>query len=234
MLVETDEWVCSWARDALTSKKIEAEISTAAPSTTDSAHVFAYLLKLAAAPGKRSASMKIVELELSYLVTVSDPDPAHGHLVLDSLILAANDSDHCIVEYPELTGELWSALGVKPGPCFLLKILGRTETAKPEAPAISEQAFEMSTMVPLRGRVINGRHGPMPNVQVSISGSRKWARTNARGEFRLLRAGNSKRPLIVVFGPEDRPRKLEVPLDSSASNQKMVEVNLAQFSSKEG
>lgn len=130
-MAQTDEQLKAWTLGVVP----EAAVTLHAPAALDpgaGSQVSLYLMGLAPLPSTHSKPPSPYQLSLHYLVTVADADPATAHHMLARLVFAAMENPDLELDLTALPPAMWSALGVAPQPCFVIRLALRQ--ARPELP----------------------------------------------------------------------------------------------------
>ena len=128
-----------------------------------------YLLALAGAPPPRTRARTPLQFNLRYLVTTWSPQRQEEHRLLGKLLFAALEREDLEVDLTPLPGELWTALGIRPRPAFVLEVQARRDRPEPRAPRV-------------RGPVI---------THAAITGAAARARAGAGGRAHGARPGRA-------------------------------------------
>ncbi len=158
-----------------------------------------YLLHLIDTPLPRGVKRGPLQLSLHYLVTSWAGEPAEAQRLLCELAFAAMEYPETEVEFKPLAADLWIALGVKPRPCFVLKVPLRKERPEPAVKYVRKPiVVKAGPAVSLRGVVLTPDEVPIADARVELAGLRKVTRTNANGQFQFVMIpAASERTLLV-------------------------------------
>jgi hypothetical protein len=147
-MVQTDEQLKAWSLGVVP----EATVTFHAPAALDpgaGSQVSLYLLGLAPLPSTHGKPPSPFQLSLHYLVTVSDTDPVKAHHTLARLVFAAMENPDLELDLTALPPAMWSALGVVPQPCLVLRLPLRQ--ARPELPVRIVEHLPVIRSTPMAG-----------------------------------------------------------------------------------
>jgi len=185
MIDETDRRLASWIGEILD----HVNVSLALPAAPDSAKgVGLYLLELLQSQPARGTRRPPLLMTLRYLVTTQAPKPEEAHQMLGQLVIAALENPEFEVEQEPLSLSTWTALGIPPRPCFVLRVPFRHE--RPEKPTPLVKKALVIKQVQLRtfeGQIVGPENIPIMNARVELPSLDLFTSTDSKGRFRFSR-----------------------------------------------
>lgn len=219
MIADADDRLLAWAGATVS----QAAVSLEPPADhADGQGVSLYLLELVAAPSMRGGEGRTpLQLALRYLVTTWAADARAAHELLGQLVAAAMERHDFDAELTPPATELWSALGVRPRPAFLLRVPVRQERPEPERrPVRQPLRVQFGTMAHLAGVVLGPGDVPVSGARVEIPIVGAATETDAWGRFAF--PGVPTQPPTLRARVRARGRELDVALDRTKEDQPVV------------
>jgi hypothetical protein len=182
MVQSTDTGLIAWTRSVLP----DVEVSLARPAADDpeGRGVGLYLLELRQRPPLRSTRPEPLQLAVQYLVRTWAPDPSDAHAMLLDLAFAAMEEPDFQVELDPPPPELWSALGVPPGPTFRLQLPVRRERPqRPVKPVLHPLVVEPTALGTLAGWVRTPDDQAISGATVDVPDLERQSITDRDGRF---------------------------------------------------
>lgn len=193
MIDLVDGELVSWAEEVT-----GAPVSLAPPvDLKPDARVSLYLAELRRTAPGRTGGRNPLDLELGYLVTTSDEDPQAAHALLGRLLESAALVDHYHVELVPPGWSCWTALGVAPRPCFLLRVALQHDLPTPDVDLTKELALHVSPLRSLEGLVLGPDARPVRGARVTLGGRLPVVRTEQDGRFAIRVPADSTRALAL-------------------------------------
>lgn len=167
--------------------------------------VCVYMLGAAPKAAARGPSRPPLQVQVRYLITAQDDDPAKAHRTIGTLLFAAMENPEFEVEDGEPSVELWRALGVAPQPAFVIRVVVRKERPERVAPLVRRPMdLRQGLIRPLTGQVMGPGGMPIMGAQVEVPALRLFAVTDSKGCFELdgLPSGADMKIRIRAKGQE--------------------------------
>lgn len=120
-MAQTDEQLKAWSLGVAPDAAVTFD-APAAPLPGQPGQVSLYLMGLAPLPSTHGKPLAPYQLNLHYLVTVSDADPMASHQRLASLVFAAMQNPDFELDLTALPAAMWTAFGVAPRPSFVIRL----------------------------------------------------------------------------------------------------------------
>ena len=218
MFEATDQQIGDWVQSVLPDTRISYAPPATAPADPT---VSLYLMELRNAAPQREAQQRFDQVLLRYLISTSAEDTHAAHKMLGTLLFAAFGQPDYEVDLTPVPVEIWSALGSRPGPAFVLQIPVRQPRGSRDAPAVRGPLIvEQSPTASLNGIVLGPNDVPISDAGVEIVGLRGSTRTGRDGRFRFGLVPNGGKPLRVRV--EARGRTVTVDTPESLAEEQLV------------
>jgi hypothetical protein len=181
----------------------DTALSFAPPGTeAGDAVVNLYLLELRDAGTRRTPRQEPhAQVSLRYLVSTWAEDSIESHRMLGALLFAALERPEFEVDLSPLPPAIWTALGTRPRPAFVIETPVRQPRAARTAPMVrAPLVVEQSPTASLEGIVLGPNDVPIGDAQVELAGLGQAVRTDRAGRFRfgLIPAGEGAIELNVA------------------------------------
>ncbi len=198
------------------------------PSEHTDRGVSLFLLELADALPLRSNKRSPLQVMLRYLVTTWAAQPEDAHRLLGDLLFAALSDPEFDVEVGSVTPALWSALGVRPQPAFILRVLVRLERPEPEVHYVRKPLVVRPILTrALQGVVFSPEEVPLVGAMVQLPTCGLVTHTDSHGRF-LFPSVPSELPIreLVVRA---KGREVTVQVDATALDQGPLVIHFNGF-----
>jgi hypothetical protein len=204
--------VRGWAEGVVGAGRVTDDLEADRASGT----ICVYPLEVRAAPEARGLERAPIRYLLRSLVLVS-PD-ADGLSALDALLLSAADSEVLQLDLSPIAAELWSALGIRPRPAFVVEAEVVLARSLPAAPLVREPLVIHGGLTrTLRGRLVGPGGRGLGDARVELADSGAATRTASDGSFSFHAVSAEHGPkrftidakggryvaVVDVEGPED-------------------------------
>ncbi len=145
-----------------------------------------YFIDVRQKPAKPGATRSTQRFQLRYLVIASASDPLGAQRLLGSVLAAAVEREDVEIDTESPSAALWSALGVRPQPSFLLSVSWDYE-ADPVRPRFAARSSERGThrLRRLTGKVLGRNDVPITFAAVELPALGRLAMTDHDGRFDL-------------------------------------------------
>lgn len=211
MFEAADQQIGDWVQGILP----EASISYAPPiDAAEVPTVSLYLLELRNAAPQREAQQRYDQVLLRYLISAAAEDSVEAHRMLGTLIFDAFGQPDYEVDLTPVPAEIWSALGTRPGPAFVLQLPVRQPRASRDAPAVRGPLIvEQSPTAGLNGIVLGPNDIPIGDAAIEIVGLGSSTRTGRDGRFHFGLVPNGGNPLKMRVQARGRTLTVNAPAD---------------------
>ncbi len=181
MIDQTDAQLRDWLTSILTG----ATVSFAPPADAQTGRgVNLYLLDLLPMPPGGASRRLPLQLTLRYLVTTWAEESEEAHRMLGDLVLAAMQNSELEVELNPIPLPAWQVFGIKPRPCFALRVPLHLERPAPPTKLVRKPLVVKTTLLTsLQGLVLTPDNVPLAGAQVGIPSLGLAARADADGRF---------------------------------------------------
>ena len=161
------------------------EVSLAPPGESGTGRgVNLYLMELVNNPPARGLRRPPIQMMLRYLVTTRADNPEDAHKILGDLVVAALENAEFEVELESLPVAVWTALGVAPRPCFVLRVPFRHERPEKLAPRVKHPlVVKHARFRSLHGQVLGPESIPIMNARVELPALQLSTHTDSSGRF---------------------------------------------------
>ncbi|HEV2914247.1 MAG TPA: hypothetical protein VGX92_13300 [Pyrinomonadaceae bacterium] len=181
MIDQVDRRLEDWIGSTLD----QVEVSLLPPGESATGRgVNLYLMELINNPPARGLRRPPVQMMLRYLVMTRADKPEDAHRMLGDLVIAALENPEFEVELEPLPVAVWTAFGVAPRPCFVLRVPLRHERPEKLAPSVKHPlVVKQSPLRSLHGQVLGPESIPIMNARVELPALQLSTRTDSRGRF---------------------------------------------------
>lgn len=184
MIVEVDARLTSWAQ-ALVGDGVG--VSLAAPTDDgNGSRVDLYLMDLLNRRTTGNGRPPPHRVLLRYLVTVHAEDDTAAHDLLATLLFSALEIPDFEVEMETPPLALWTALGVRPRPAFVLRLpVTKVRSRREVQPVTRPLRVKQTSPTDLLGRVLGPGDVPIAAAHLELPGLARHTTTDSRGWFRF-------------------------------------------------
>lgn len=221
MIDQTDAQLRDWLASILTG----STVSFAPPADAQTGRgVNLYLLDLLPKPPGGANRRLPLQLTLRYLVSTWAEEPVEAHNMLGILVLAAMENPEVEVELDPVPIAAWQALGVKPRPCFALRVPLHLDRPEPAAKLVRKPMVIKTTLLTsLQGIVLTPDNVPLAGARVGLSRFGLAGRTDSDGRFAFPAVPvepRTKQLTVVAKG-----REMQFDVEQPSSEQGLVVVH---------
>jgi hypothetical protein len=216
MIQETDQFLLDWITGI-----VGGTTHLIAPDDTLAGNVVSLsLLEATPTLPPRNVLHQVMQIKLTYLVTIYYEQEAEAHHQLGELLFAAMEHANIEPIMEPIPLDVWVSLRAKPRPAFRFYVYIQRERARPRAkPVLKPLVLEVSSITDLYGQVLSESDMPIMGAVVESPELGLYAKTNAAGRFHFagvpkesyaarLRIRTKKR---VVEAIVDKPTTAETP-----------------------
>ncbi len=208
MIDQVDQQLQQWAREAAGGWSVSLD----APQDGLPGHgVNLYLLQLSPAPPPSTGRTAPYQFHVHYLVSTWATEPPAAHHALGNLLLAALEQTDMEVELTPVPVETWRALGVRPRPAFMLRVLVRRPRPEPLTHYVkSPLVIKTTPTVALAGVLRSPAGLPLAHARIELPALNQSTASDDHGRFRFptVPAGDLVRLVVKAKG---RVWQIDVP-----------------------
>jgi Pvc16 N-terminal domain len=181
MFDEDDRRLATWIGGILD----QVDVSLAPPGDAEGAKgVGLYLLEVVQSPPARGTRRPPLMMTLRYLVTTQAPKTEEAHEMLGRLLVAALQNPEFEVEQETLPLSLWTALGVRPRPSFVLRVPFKYDLPEKLAPRVRKPIIiKQMPLHSFQGRILGPENIPLMNARVELPAYEMSTDTDSKGRF---------------------------------------------------
>jgi hypothetical protein len=211
MISPVHESIEAWIHSVL-----DVRVSFEAPGAQDGGEgINVWLLELIDTPPARNGHRPPLQIGLRFLVTAFGGEVSRAHDRLVRLAFAAMEHEEFEIDLTPLQPSTWTALGIVPGPSFLLRVPLRIE--RDETPAkrvLQPLVMEHAAMASISGRVLGPGDIPLPRARVELTALGVAATTDTDGSFKF--GAVPSEPRIRRLRVQAKGKEIEVQTDKGA------------------
>jgi len=181
---QTDQQLKAWCLGVLADVEVTFDAPAANAARERGSRVSLYLMALAPLPSTCGMAPAPYQLNLQYLVTVSDADIVRSHQLLAALAFDAMGNPDFELDLSALPAATWAAFGVAPRPGFVIRRALRHARAATRTPVVERQPLiKAARLARIAGVVLGPGDTPLTGARVELPSMGRVTGTDERGNF---------------------------------------------------